>query len=249
MSRWYLLLVPLVGSLLVLSVTHAQVRTSTNYQIQSDSLNFGGGKSSSTNYVQESTFGEVGTGRSTSASYNLYAGYQQMQEVYLSLSAAANVTMTPNIVGIGGGTSNGSTTVTVITDSPSGYQLTIEASSNPAMQSPTASISDYSPAGAPPDRLFITNATDAHLAYSPFGIDTAQRFQTNGSVCNVSGQASSTACWDGLSTSAVTIAQSSSPNHPVGATTTVFFKVGIGASKVQEAGTYVATTTLTLLPL
>jgi len=236
--------------LVSLHAVHAQVMTSSNYEIQSDSVNFGGGLSTSANYEIESTAGEVGTGALSSANYQLKAGYQQMQEVFLALTGALDVTMTPDIPGIGGGTANGSTTVTATSDSPSGYQLTIEASASPAMNSGANTIADYVPGADPaPDRVFTTGSADAHLAYSPFGVDVVQKFQTDGSTCNVSGSASSTACWDGLSTTAETIAQATAPNQPDGATTTIYFTVGVGTSVVQPTGAYVATTTLTLLSL
>jgi hypothetical protein len=69
-----------------LQLGFAQVRSSSNYQLQSDSINIGGGFSSSTSYIQESTVGEVATGISDSSSYSLRAGYQQMQEVYISMT-------------------------------------------------------------------------------------------------------------------------------------------------------------------
>jgi hypothetical protein len=116
-----------------LAVSGAQVRTSPSYQLQSDSINFAGGLSTSSNYSLESTAGEVATGESDSASYSLRAGYQQMQEVFLSMTAAPNVTMSPALGGLTGGTANGSTSVVVLTDSPSGYQLTIAAESAPAL--------------------------------------------------------------------------------------------------------------------
>ncbi len=227
----------------------AQVRSSSNYQIQSDSVNFAGGRSTSTNYVQESTAGEVGTGESTSSSYVLRAGYQQMQEVFLSLAGGADVTMSPNIPGITGGESNGSTTVTALTDSPSGYQLTIEASASPAMVSGANTIADYVPVGVVPDLLFTTAGADAHFAFSPFGSDVVTRFQTDGLDCGVSGSASTTACWDGLSTTAAVIASSISANQPTGSDTTIYYRVGVGGSANQAPGDYVATTTLTLLSL
>lgn len=58
-----------LATVFVLSSLHiagAQVMQSTNYQIQSDSINIGGGFSSSSNYAVESTVGEVGTGKSDS---------------------------------------------------------------------------------------------------------------------------------------------------------------------------------------
>ena len=57
-------------------------------------------------------------------------------------------------------------------------------------------------------------------------------------------------CWNGLSTAADVVAESTSANQPSGATTTLHFKVGIdsGAAAVTE-GVYTATTTLTAIPL
>ncbi|MEM9336682.1 MAG: LamG domain-containing protein [Patescibacteria group bacterium] len=134
-----------IGTLLVLailSLSFAQVRTSSNYQIQSDSINIGGGLSSSTNFVQESTVGEIATGPSDSSTYQLRAGYQQMQEVFLSMTTPADVVMNPSLGGLTGGTSNGSTSVVVTTDSPSGYRLSIESENNPSMQSPEGGVID-----------------------------------------------------------------------------------------------------------
>ncbi len=225
---------------------------SSSYQIQSDSVNFGGGLSSSTNYSLESTAGEIATGPSNSATFSLRAGYQQMQEVYISLTGASAVVMSPSIPGVSGGTANGSTTVTVTTDSPSGYQLTISAESSPAMQKGGDTILDYTPsAPSEPDFSFTTTSVDAHFGYSPEGVDIVQRFLDNGTdTCNTgASEETSLSCWDGLSTSNVTIASDTNANHPNGATTTINFRVGIGGSVVQAPGTYIATTTLTALSL
>ena len=248
--------IPVIAALLCtplafasLHIAGAQVMSSTNFQIQSDSVNAAGGFSSSTNYSLESTAGEVGTGPSDSGSYSLRTGYQQMQDVYIAMSVPVDVTMDTLLGGITGGESNGSTTVTVVTDSPVGYQLTIQSENNPAMQSGANIIADYTPVGAAPDRLFLTDASDSHLAYTPNGADTVQRFQTNGAVCDIAGSASSTACWDGLSTVAEPIAQSTGSNHPAGTATDIYFRVGIGGSANQAQGVYTATTTLTAIPL
>lgn len=232
-----------------LSAALAQVMQSTSYKIESDTINFGGGFSSSTNYMLESTGGEVATGESGSASFNLKAGYQQMVNSFISMTAPADVVMTPSIPGISGGTANGSTTVTVTTDSGAGYQLTIEASQSPALTRGGDSIADYVPAGAPPDFSFTTGSSDAHFGYSPSGIDTIQRFLDNGGTCNVGGSETALACWDGLSTTPEAISRAGSANTPQGATTTVHFRVGIGSSVSQAAGTYMATTTLTAISL
>lgn len=226
----------------------AQVMESTNYRIQSDSINVGGGLATSSTYTLESTTGEIATGESESTTYRLKAGYQQMQSVFIALTGAGTVTMTPAIPGVSGGTANGSTTVTVTTDSPAGYSLTIAASGTPAMRNGAETISDYAPAGVP-DFSFTTGAADAHFGYTPEGVDTVQRFLDDGGACNIGSLETSLACWDGLATSTEIIAQSGTPNHPSGATTTIRFRVGIGGSVNQAPGTYTATTTLTALPL
>jgi hypothetical protein len=237
-------------ALLSLSIAGAQVMQSSSYRIQSDSINFGGGLSTSTSYRLESTAGEIATGESSSATYQLKAGYQQMQEVYIAMAGFGAVSLSPSIPGISGGFSNGSTTVTVTTDSSSGYSLQVSASQSPAMQKGGDSIADYSPAGAVPDFTFTTDATDAHLGYSPEGVDIDTRFKDDGvGTCGAGGSDTALTCWDGLSTTPRTIAQRTNANHPNGSTTTLNFRVGVGGSVFQPSGTYLATTTITALPL
>ena len=235
--------------LLLLTVSFAQVRESPSYQLQSDSINFGGGLSSSTNYSLESTAGEVATGDSDSATYRLRAGYQQMQEVFLSITEAADVTLLPAIGGLTGGTSNGSTSVVVLTDSPSGYELTLAAESAPAMRSDPYTIADYVPVANPTaDFTFTTTDPQAHFGFSPSGADIVTAFRDNGATCGVGALDTNLACWQGLSTTDIVIAQGAA-NQPSGATTTLNFRVGVGATAGVIIGTYIATTTLTAVPL
>lgn len=231
-----------------LQLGFAQVATSTNYQLQSDSINFGGGLSTSTNYQQESTFGELGTGQSSSTNYMLRAGYQQMQEVYISITAPSDVLMSPNLDGITGGTSNGSTTVIVTTDSPAGYSLSIESQNSPAMQNPAGAIPDYVQ-GVDADYSFAVAGGAAAFGYSPSSADVVQYFRDNTSVCGVGSSDSGLACWAGLTTSPVIVSAGSGSNHPAGTATTFNFRVGVGSGAGVLAGLYTATTTLTALPL
>jgi hypothetical protein len=234
---------------LFLNVVGAEVRSSPSYQLQSDSINFAGGLSSSSNYLLESTAGEVATGDSESTSYKLRAGYQQMQEVFISMTAPDPVVMTPNILGITGGTANGSTSVSVLTDSSGGYELTISAESAPAMQKGGDTIADYVPVANPdPDFSFLTSPTTAHFGFSPEGPDIDNRFRDDGLLCNASTGDTALACWDGLGTSNKVIARGAA-NQPNGATTTLNFRLVVGGSIVVPAGDYFATTTLTALPL
>lgn len=233
-----------------LVVGYAEERSSSNYQIQSDSINFGGGLSSSTNYGLESTGGEVATGPSDSTSYRLRAGYQQMQEVFISITSPGPVAMVGPLGGLTGGESNGSTTVTVVTDSPSGYQLTIAAEDAPAMRKGADTLADYVPDSSPQtDFIFTTATNEAHFSFSPYGTHVIDRYRNDGSDCGVGSSSTLLRCWDGLSTSDIEIARGTGANHPTGTATTLQFKVGIGGGATVPPGTYVATTTLTALPL
>lgn len=230
-------------------VVFAQVMQSTNYHIQEDSVNFSGGLSTSTNYTLQSTAGEVGTGDLTSTTFNLHGGYQQMVNTFIAMTAVGSVTMTPSIPGISGGVANGSTTVTVTTDSSAGYRLTIAAQQSPALRNESYTIADYAPALSDPDYTFTTNSTDAHFGFSPEGIDISQRFKDDGVSCNTGALETAGACWDGLSTTEKEIARRTSANTPGGSSTRITFRVGIGGSAVQPNGVYTATTTLTALSL
>lgn len=231
------------------NVSFAQVMTSTTYKIQSDSVNFGGGLSNSSNYTSESTFGEVATGESNSTNYGIKAGYQQMVDVYIAMTAAADVVMSPDIGGISGGTANGSTAVTVTTDSFAGYQLTIVASTSPALHTSTDSFADYVPTGSS-DYTFSILSTASAFAFTPEGTDIVQKYKDDGvSACNTGSSDTADACWNGLSTSQETISQSSSANTPSGTQTTIKFRASSGGSHVQTNGTYQATSTVTAIAL
>ncbi len=245
-GRESLVLTVIVCSLL--SLSDAQVMNSSNFSIERDSINFGGGYSSSTNYQQESTFGEIGTGRSSSTNFRLDAGYQQMGESYISLSLIGDVVLGPSL-GLAGGTATGSTYFIVTTDNRLGYRATLEASAAPAMQSAFGTIANYVPGTEDPDFSFTTGSDQAHFGFTPEGPDIADRFRDNGGLCGISSLDTSDACWDMVSTTPVEIVRRATSNHPVGATTTLKFRVGIGSGAAVTAGTYVATSTVTAITL
>jgi hypothetical protein len=232
----------------IMEVTTAQVRSSNNYQLQSDSINIGGGFSTSTNFEQESTVGEVATGFSTSSNYQLRAGYQQMQEVFISVSAVPDVVMSPGLPGITGGVANGSTTVTVVTDSPSGYALTLESETSPTLQDGGNTIADLNTTDPRVFDFTAAGAQNAAFAFSPSGVDILDTFRSSGSTCG-SGTDETERCWEGPSTTAATIAQGTGGNQPAGATTTIFYRVVIDNNAGVPAGVYTGTSTVTALPL
>ncbi len=203
----------------------AYVMESSNYRIQSDSLNIGGSLGTSENYKIEDTVGEIATGPSESSSYKLKAGYQQMQEVYLSISSPANVEMTGSIQSLAGGVATGEMSWTIITDNPAGYSLSVSASTSPAIQGQTYgdSFTDYTTVVSKiPDYSWSVADSTAEFGFSPEGSHIIQKFKDNGvDTCNTGNSNTSDKCWYGFSTSNQAIANSYSSNHPSGTATIV----------------------------
>jgi hypothetical protein len=249
MRTYSFLLVALASFLVATPIAMAYVASSTNYRIQMDSINVGGILSTSTSYRAEDTLGEEGTGTSSSATYAIKAGYQQMQQVYLAISSPGNITLSPNIPSSGGGVANGNATWTITTDNVAGYTMNIRASSSPALQSGVNNFANYVPAGADPDFTFTTPAAANRFGFTPEGTDIAQKYMDNGSTCNTGALDTASSCWYPVSTTAETIASRTTGNHPSGTTITVRFRAESGASNTQAAGSYSATTTLTVIAL
>ena len=232
----------------------AYVAASSNYRLESDSINFGGSEeSASTNYRLSDTFGELGTGTSTSASYNLHAGYRAMvgtsEEVYITLSVPGDIALS-NLSADSGGTSSGEAAWQVITNNNSGYQLSIKAATSPALKYQTDGFSDYSPAGSVPDFAWSVGASQTAFGFTPEGDDIASRYLDNGSACGTGSGETSEHCWDGLSTSDRVVAQRLSNNDPAGSATTVKFKAQIGTGGTSlAAGAYAAAITATAAAL
>ena len=233
---------------------HAYVASSTNYRIQSDSINVGGLRQTSTNYISEDTIGELATGFSESALYKLKAGYQQMQETYIAISPCDDITLTPPIPGVSGGTSDGLTIGTTTTDNPAGYSLSIKASTTPALQFGSYVFDDYdtgiADATTSPTYDWSIANSSSEFGFTPEGNHIVQKFKDNGSnLCDIGSNETTDKCWHNLSTSEENIAQSTSPNHPSGTATTIKFRAQSGVNHVQEEGTYTAKISVTAVTL
>ncbi len=226
---------------------------SSNYRIDSDSVNAGGTNlSNSTNYKVSDSVGEVATGLSSSTNYRLNdAGFWQYtaaSSTYITINSPSGVSL-PNISGLTGGVATSSSDWVVTTNNSLGYQLTIVASTSPALKSANTSIPDYVPSGANPDYSFTVTSSQAYFGFSPEGTDIVQRYKDNGASCNFGTSDTANACWDGFSTTPITISQSSGPNT-TGATTTIKYRVEIGSATIQEASPgYSASVTVTATTL
>jgi len=233
---------------ILFAVVLAAVASSTNYQIESDSLNFGGVLSTSPNYRLEDTLGEIATGNSSSASYKIKAGYRAMLGFSISISAPSNLTLSA-ITSLPSGRSEGSVAWTVITDNDAGYTLAIKAATNPALKSGSGSDNfvDYSPGGNVPDYIWSVEANASEFGFSPEGADVASSYLDNGSTCGAGSSETANRCWNGFSTTNKIIASRASNNTPSGTVTTVKLQAEVTAGRAQTVGNYSAALTATAL--
>ncbi len=166
---------------------------------------------------------------------------------------ASNVTMSPSLGGITGGTSNGTTTVVVLTNRSTGYTMTIKASSSPAMRGETqgGSIADYTPvATSIPDFAYSVPSGQefGYTVSASTTSDLAQKFKDDGvSTCNTGSAdtSGSASCWYGLSTVATSTIVRNTSTSASGSTSSIAFKLTINANSLVPEDTYKATTTLT----
>lgn len=219
----------------------AYVMSSTNYQIERDSINFGGGLSTSSSYTNESTLGEIGTGYLTSASYVVKAGYQQMESSWISLSVPPNASLKPDINASMGGLASTSVDLLINTNNGSGYTMQMKAGTNPALKGATFDFDNYTIAGGTPDYAWSVDSAVAEFGFTPEGNNIINRYRDNGISCNQpAGFDSSDTCWDAPTTTYATIAQSIAPNYPTGTVTTLKFRAEAGSTSLIDIGSYLA---------
>lgn len=229
----------------------AYVMSNNDYYMQSDSINFAGGMSSSSDYKLEDTLGEIGSGNSSNTDFGLDAGYQQSEDNrYLVLTVPDSLTMTPEISGISGGVASGTSVVNVLTNNQSGYTLMIRSSSSPALQTTSTgfSFSDYTNSSAPtPDFIWNIDSDTSEFGFTVDGLDIVQNYRDNGSVCNqLIDSYSEHSCWSPLLGNNTNISYSNSPNHSSGGSNTLLeFMAESGPGNVQEPGVYQSQVILT----
>jgi len=172
-------------------------------------------------------------------------------------TAPTDVSMTPALQGITGGTAYGTSTVAIITNNTTGYNMTIAFASTTAMRSEvgiSSDIDNYTPAvGGTPDFSFSVGVNDAEFAYTINSVTTPgdidSRFKDDGAACNTGSGTTVNTCWYGTAdaTSAVTLINRTTATPGTGATSTIVFRVGITSNPspaIAEA-MYYATATLT----
>ena len=227
----------------------AQVMQSGTYKMTFDSINVGGEDvSGSSIYRLGDTLGELGTGDSSSTTYQMHAGFWQMEESSISISSPSDLALT-SIGGILGDGSEGVVSWNVLTDNSAGYSMSIKTTTTPALTSSLDSFDDYTPSGANPDYDFSILSSTSAFGFSPEGSDTVVRFKDDGVSCNINTGETSGKCWDGLSTTDQDIALKTSSNQPSGSTVDVRFRAESGSSHIQTSGNYSATIVVTAITL
>jgi len=117
----YILIIAILYPMTVLSMS----MSSTNYRIQSDSINVGGVRQTSANYVSEDTIGEISSGNSSSDTYELSAGYQPTWNYPPGLSFAINENSAPlgTLTSLAAAAST--TTFSVLSNAVDGYAVSV----------------------------------------------------------------------------------------------------------------------------
>lgn len=225
----------------------ASVMQSERFGVSEDSFDVSGGQQESNGIIAVTSAGQTAAGAGSSENARANAGYvPQAEDVFITINGVAPVVMDTPIGGLSGGESNGSTTLTVTTNSPTGYQVSVAAETAPAMKGELADIQNYVPTSSSTDFDFVTTGTDTHFGFSVFGTDVVAEFQSSGSTCGA-GSALRGFCWRALGNSDTVIAQSNGPTS--GTDTEILYRVGIGGDVMQLPGNYVSTTTITVLAL
>ena len=205
---------------------------------------------------------QVGRAQDTSGPFTIN---QQIIGETSFIVDAVNTTLSGSLNGITGGTANGSTTVVVQTNSPTGYVMDIAFFNNGTPEtmrgrvSGSSAIRDYiaSSTGSTtnpyePTFLFSTASTAAVFAYTVSAADSSdldQSFLNNGTTCNSGAGYTVDRCWMTPATTTFKIIDRDT-DAVTGATSTLHFRVHVpnNPSPGVVADTYTATATLTVAP-
>ena len=243
-------LICILSVVFLLGISHsilAYVMSSGNYKIQSDnSLTPTSGLGTSTNYIFRDTMGQVSSGISSSNSYQIKAGFQQMQEVSLSVSAPGDINLAPDIPGISGGSATADSYWSVQTDSSAGFDMKINASTLPALKLPpdgTYYFDDYS---ATPTYNWSVGSNSAKFGFAVIpatAVAVSSTLKDNGSACGLGNSVGN--CWAGFNgTTPIVIIHRQSRTNSSGENELITFKAQ--SNKFLKSGDYTSLITITV---
>lgn len=227
---------------------NAYVASSTNYRIETDTVSFGGGLSTSTNYTMQDSLSDRALGTASSPSSTVDLGVIPTYSGTISITYPTSVSLLPAFKTDVGGQGNGDFDVGVTTDNTGGYTLSISSNTSPALKSTVDNFTDYSPIiSGVPDLSWSVASNDSRFGFTPEGVDIIQKYKDDGISCNTGILNTPDACWDSIGTSNKTIATALSSNQPSGATTKIKLRSEAGATRKQGVGSYSAEIVVTAL--
>lgn len=160
----------------------------------------------------------------------------------IELSSPADLTMSPAIPGLTGGVGVGTTTWNATTTNSTGYNLSLTASTSPALQYSGNSFADYdtgtADATTSPTYTWSVGASAAEFGYTVEGhSNIAAFFKDTGAICNAGSGTTAYTCWNNASTTGVQIV-----NRATAATTyestNVGFRAQVTSGRNLPSGTY-----------
>lgn len=181
-------------------------------------------------------------------SATITARQQVTAEIALTAASSA-ITMSPAIAGLTGGTGNGETVITVITNNNTGYTVTVQATTTPgklaAMNGETQGgyIHDYDSATP---QTWEDNSSGGTSQYG-FGITNGTLSSSNGASGFGTCSAADACFAKAPTTTAITVVNVSSETPITGNTFTLKFRVQVPANSnpLLPEDYYTATTTVT----
>ncbi len=165
----------------------------------------------------------------------------------ISISTGANVTMSPNI-GIVSNSSIGGSSWVVKTNGVNGYQLSVKASTAPALQSGANSFADYIPAVAGTPETWTVASGNKEFGFSAYGANVSTATWGTGTDCGTAGNPNALLKYLNLATTDRTIATSNTVTSTSGTQTNICFAAQQN-TVYAPSGTYTATITATALTL
>jgi hypothetical protein len=161
----------------------------------------------------------------------------------LSMTDPADVALSPDLGGMTGGTSTGSTSFSVTTSNEAGFTTTVQSSDQLSHTTLTDYFKDYTQA-APTYNW--TNPADSAFGYNVVSSVAATAFKNNGtSACGSGANNSIDHCWIGFSTSTPYTILTTSSAQKSGVTATINLKAYLAANQNFSNGSYTTTITVT----
>jgi hypothetical protein len=181
---------------------------------------------------------------------------QTISEEIAFVIPPADVTLSPALGGVTGGTANGSTQFVVVTNNSAGFDMTLKTAANEGMLGTAlgGAIPALVPVGEVPKFDFDDSTVAANTAAFAYTIEASttddldQKFRDDGNSCGSGSSDTLDSCWLNGSTTDVRVIHRTTPTPSTGAVATLKFRAVLrqNATPAITEDTYTATTTITV---